>query len=915
MPAEWPFPGSRWWKCDLHLHTPASHDFENREGVTAEEWVAAALEQGLEIVAVTDHNSGKHIPWITKAAEGRNLSVFPGVEITANGGCHLLSLFDPGRDGDAVTGLLALCGIPDQQIGTREACASCSFEECLRHGAQRGALNIAPHVDDRHGILKDIDPNQTLQKILGSEDLHGVEVKLKDPGLLAFLDNTKTGYVRALGPLPQLTFSDAHALDQIGRRYTWIKMTSPPSLEGLRLALEDGAPLSVKPCSTQPGSPNAHAAAIIESVEVESAKYMGRETPFLVPFNPWLNAIVGGRGTGKSSLLELLRIALRRDDELPEALKADFASFKRVPQGRNDRGLLLETTRIRVVYRKDGARFRIQWAQAGDLPAIETWDGSGWVVDRGDVKGRFPVRIYSQRQIFEIARQPGALLTIADDSIMVDRKAWQARWDQEESRFLALRARAREIRTRLADADRLEGELLDVTRKLGVFETSGHAEVLREFQRRRRQQRDLEVWEESLRQSMQRLAEVAAAISPPALETGLHDRLDEADATLLGLSESIAARIQEVGQDLGKAVRKFHLLLEEWQQGRSSWAGSETVLRAQKDYEVLIGNLQEARVGDPSEYGHLVQSRHTLEQRLADLEGLKRTLTEVEEQCRQSLERLGELRQELTRNRQRFLEEVVGKNPHVRIEVVPYGDKGKTESELQGFLQTPRFPKDQDELLSHLYEDYVPSFETERGPAARAPLTEGFLRRLHNLKESLTRPEALRLQDQRFARHLAGLNPEAFDRLAAWFPEDALKVTYSRKGTGADFVPLDQGSPGQKAAAILAFLLSYGEEPMLLDQPEDDLDNQLISDLVVRQLRENKARRQVIVVTHNPNIVVNADAELVLVLDSGGGQTRVAHGGGLQERQVREEVCRVMEGGREALERRYRRIGRRRGDA
>ena len=109
---------------------------------------------------------------------------------------------------------------------------------------------------------------------------------------------------------------------------------------------------------------------------------------------------------------------------------------------------------------------------------------------------------------------------------------------------------------------------------------------------------------------------------------------------------------------------------------------------------------------------------------------------------------------------------------------------------------------------------------------------------------------------------------------------------------------------------FFAFLLAYGDEPIVLDQPEDDLDNTLIYDLIVRQLRENKKRRQIIAVTHNANIVVNGDAEFVAALDFYNGQTRIVEDGGLQEREVREVVCDIMEGGRPAFEQRYQRIGR-----
>lgn len=105
------------------------------------------------------------------------------------------------------------------------------------------------------------------------------------------------------------------------------------------------------------------------------------------------------------------------------------------------------------------------------------------------------------------------------------------------------------------------------------------------------------------------------------------------------------------------------------------------------------------------------------------------------------------------------------------------------------------------------------------------------------------------------------------DHLLCWFPEDGLQVERSRKGNGRDFQSIGQASVGQRAAAMLAFLLAHGGEPLVLDQPEDDLDNHLIYGLVVQQIRSNKQRRQLIIVTHNPNIVVNGDAELIHVLD------------------------------------------------
>ena len=131
-----------------------------------------------------------------------------------------------------------------------------------------------------------------------------------------------------------------------------------------------------------------------------------------------------------------------------------------------------------------------------------------------------------------------------------------------------------------------------------------------------------------------------------------------------------------------------------------------------------------------------------------------------------------------------------------------------------------------------------------------------------------------------------------------WFPSDDLQVTF-----GPNRRLIEQGSPGQKNAALLAFILSYGNEPLLLDQPEDDLDNELIYNLVVERLRNTKSKRQVIVVTHNANIVVNGDAELVFPLEVIDGETYIRQAASIQEKDVREAICNILEGGKKAFER------------
>ena len=153
---------------------------------------------------------------------------------------------------------------------------------------------------------------------------------------------------------------------------------------------------------------------------------------------------------------------------------------------------------------------------------------------------------------------------------------------------------------------------------------------------------------------------------------------------------------------------------------------------------------------------------------------------------------------------------------------------------------------------------------------------------------------------------IKGLNDEQMDELFLLTPEDEIGVKYKPNGSST-FKVLTNASAGQKTSAILTFLLSFGEVPLILDQPEDDLDNHLIYDLIVERLKKTKENRQIIVVTHNANIPVNGDSELVLCMDSEVNGIKLLCDGPVEGDLVKKEICDVMEGGEDAFKLRARR--------
>ena len=137
-------------------------------------------------------------------------------------------------------------------------------------------------------------------------------------------------------------------------------------------------------------------------------------------------------------------------------------------------------------------------------------------------------------------------------------------------------------------------------------------------------------------------------------------------------------------------------------------------------------------------------------------------------------------------------------------------------------------------------------------------------------------------------------------------PEDEVNVSLK---VNDRWLELERLSAGQRATAMLLILLTQEQHPLIIDQPEDDLDNRFIYGDVVRLLREQKNRRQVIAATHNPNIPVLAHAELIVALEAESERARIAVQGGMDHPEVQEQVRRVMEGGEEAFRRRAEKYG------
>jgi len=917
--------GSKWWKFDFHTHTPESDDYGRGEaslkGINSEAWLSAAMGSGIDCVVVTDHNAAG---WIDKLKEKnrelqtreprpdwyRELTIFPGVEITvadSRSRVHLLAVFDPDCDSQTVTGVLGACGITDGYGDGEQTSTTTGFVDTVRNITDANGIAIPAHIDGSKGLLENnttaLTPElkKSLNSVFAAEfcDLHQFDDA-----------NPKSNpeLQKALQHIAKLGASDAHRPDEIGKHFSWLKM-SRPSMEGLRLALLDHE-FCVR---NQAEDPNRQPDIFLSKLSIESMGHCGRiiGKPFVTPLHPHFNAIIGGRGTGKSTLLESIRIATRRDQGLAaEAPRVKEELDKFMARSSRNKGVMLEDTEILLEIHRHGKEYRLRWRFDDKGAVLEEQTGNSWqAAEPGDLKARFPLSIFSQKQINELAANPGGLLEIIDRSPEVNRAEWQSRWADVKSQFLQLRERRRALLRQLSEEPQIRAGLRDVENDLKQYEEKSHGEILKQYQRRSQQKNGLPDAQVFVALS-ERIRDIAATAELSDFPDYLFDDQDETTLEVRAIHQETAQGLQEIAEVLGKIAASVDALRDRRRDSLLASKWWQAVQASKTAYDGLIKEYQEKESQlSIALYGEWVAQRNQLQQQLGKLDAIGKEIEITEKQIEETESKFLGLRAQLLEKRRNFLGKVIRDSAFVRMELVPFGDVGAVEEEYRALLN----------LGESAFASALCDRENGRGMLwefldwMNAKIPESALPGIvSRIKSDTLELAAGRVSKQgAFGNKLKKLletQPVVFDQLNAWWPEDMLRVQYAKDPNAGKFDDLEKGSAGQKAAAILAFLLSHGNEPLVIDQPEDDLDNALIYDLIVRQIHENKNRRQLIIVTHNPNIVVNGDAELVHVLKFQNGQVQIDRQGGLEESNIREAICAILEGGRQAFDKRYKRI-------
>lgn len=948
--------GARFYKSDLQMQTPV--DRTNWRGperltpnstpeerrVIAEQYIRRCYEVGLEVVAITEHNLAPAdcdslIPELQDAVRnlcpefGYEIALFPGFEVatTVGNGVHFLCLFERNTSVQVVSEKLTQLGLPvaERYANGRPAptpvAHQVTFEMLLRvvqSDPHVPGLLIGAHANSGNGLM---DGNSIVQwwsaDVLSDDRLLCVELPKAREHYLAgaqtvlksVLQNVDTRYMRK-HPIASICNSDCKSLEPIGEspcnyigyRHTWVKM-GEPSIEGLRQAfLDHGSRIRFGEARPE----NGYLYPRLERVTIGGAAFLADMS---IELAPNLNVLIGGSGTGKSTIVNYLRMCLGQASGIRgRDVEANFdTSVKTVlPETRIEVSAVLEGKEVQVV--AVGSGEGVVGPQDSEFSGLP-------------VRTLLPVRFFGQREIYNIAEDRSAITTLIDnlEADELARLARRANAIRDSYRTSAIKAQGKAA---LLDA-RAEVRAGQKRSQAAVAHITAGAEPLEAFAQAGDLARQLAI----LAQPPASVLEaISAALPDPGQDGGAarlqqegagggepdsdgNDVAEERDARLQRLDGLRRAADAAFAQAVGAALASYEEQLaaisrtpEALEIASELETASEQARLVQADLEaqgVSVEMFHEYRAAAERATGE----EAVLNDRIREAESAEDARVAALEELREIWSSELALRRASCAKLSQAVPRTVADTPFVELGVKPFGDDKALREILAPYQGDRRKVGDAE------WEMLVSSLGA--GVDSSSPL-DRLLAWLSSLDNN-EMPEDFPFGDSpRLAERIRTCFPPnvRHDLAATRVPDRTVVVLRRQDGSTAG--EIESGlSVGQKCTAILAILLALDTTPVVIDQPEDDIDNEFTYREMVPLLRRVKERRQLLIVTHDPNIPVNGDAEMIHAVAAveGRGVVKQIDGvpavGSLDQRVVRLAVEEIMEGSEEAFRRRFAKYG------
>jgi t-SNARE complex subunit (syntaxin) len=798
--------GARFFRADLHIHSyGASHDVSDAT-CTPERIVATARKEGLHVIAIADHNEISNISKAVAASKSHRIMLVPAVELSTQQG-HLLCYLPTE---EALQRFFAALTIRDRGKGTCHCTQS--MTDCLDLLRDHHGFGVLAHVDGGNGFDRN-NPTTTPFKrsVICHPALLGLELTtITCP--VSYSDKDKDSARKALGrerltaiggaqqALALVLNSDSHTLDRVGKnaaslaRVTRFKMNDL-TFEGLRLAMmENDARVRIE---------EEIPATVPQIVGVKmTGGFLDGQT---VRFSSNLNCIIGGRGTGKSTLFELIRTLAAYGEEPADVVDSEVGPDQVDMLVQDETGQTHGISRIKAD--------RLQNADNITADPI-----------------LFPIECYYQGETHEIARRakedPAALLEYLDgfvevaDDLEQERKACETAAEQH--------ARIVDLQTRMARIDHLDRELKVVQGQVAAVKTENGQEVLatlRTIARERTIRDDIlekasSITKGTSREDLKETAEaIKAAVDPKTLAVG---------GTEFGAITTLATEFEKVLASNDASLKKGAEALKVGVEKRlKDWSDKATKLNGTVQKQVKALEDKGIKV-QTAFFNQLTTKEESLKKQLAGLRALKPQLEKVQREHKETLKARWQQRQRIANKRNGFaiLANDAMKNALNDFTVtLKYEVGGYSPEAERVIIDVMGWNTNQQVRAKALTE----AMTVEKLLTVIAKKDAAALRALMNAEG---KPVFGKAEIDALLERLA--LPQTRSKLETCELIDLPRLTVTRMvpdGTGKRAVVREfkNLSFGQQQSVLLALMLSSkSNRPLVIDQPEDDLDGEFI---------------------------------------------------------------------------------------
>ncbi|WBF68813.1 AAA family ATPase [Desulfovibrio subterraneus] len=892
--------GMKWYKCDFHMHSPSDPSWlddkvsSDKEG--GESYIRRCYEVGLDVIAITNHgcygldftdqlrstaNSLAH-------EYGRKLHIFYGFELIANvgKGFHVLAIFDEKTNKDVIKHKYSNLDVIPETKNWKSTKTLTQILETVQGkdiSVQVDGIVIAPHV-----MNEGIFDNKKTEDWLQSNEY-------KNPNLLAceinkpiyemhknwikIFNSTETCHDdwKRSRRISCLMSSDTKRLTKnssehhyIGSRFTWVKMSNP-TIEGVRQAFLDPEKRVIVSGELKDNPKNFISYPYIHSIEIKNGKFIKDQK---ILFSHSLNCIIGGRGSGKSTILECIRQPYNKTS-------TSSSNFERICNSFN------RNTTINSEWHNGTNIDIISYNNESKETSINNYTND----EKDGFLNLINMSIFSQREISDSYANNDLLNTI--DLIS------KIKIKSLNSDIINLQGEAISLARSVIDKQTLNKKIIDTKQQIKILrkQLSDSAQIGKILKKQTDAQEEIETIDSIIQSFYQSILNSANELSQQNTNPSRTQYQDISinicnivNEHISTIKNEILSKLDSIKIDTTEEKDFLYFEIEKHNKNFIELCKKHNITEEKIN---LINTTKSA----------ISTLESTLKSSIIDLERAK-------DRANQFYEKINNIQVKSSERHDVRLEII---NTIYNSSTIPLTKDGKPFINIKinkyksfnNFIdkwssvykedKRQKLGKYWEQIGEELFEEYLHSGSTD----------SPFLYINNNLgdfikSENFTYPEI----EEGLKSTISPTNINWLNSLANTVEDDIDISLYRSDGTIAGSFKDRTLSDGQMNTAILAILLSYGNWPIIIDQPEDELDSNFIYTELVPILRNASKNRQIILASHNANIPVNGDADLIYALESKDGKGIHLCSGGLDIPEVKEAVLNIMEGSEQAFKRR-----------